>query len=179
MTHFLSKVFTLIAFLKYGACHRKVPNPSKCLFQISSSLQKKEREREKYTFPLFHKMPIFFPKHLFPWASGMYYTSAQQILIYKNLIALLWIFIYFIFSKIVPSAQPGDSQLSDFTCFLLQILSEFLGVIFYSIEELQNVVKCLFLSSDSGRDRYWSHYGWPYKQLAKILAHVEVPLQEK
>ena len=59
MTHFLSKVFTLIAFLKYGACHRKVPNPSKCLFQISSSLQKK-RERERNILSLCSTKCLYF-----------------------------------------------------------------------------------------------------------------------
>ena len=155
MTHFLSKAFTLIAFLKDGTCHRKVPCPSKCLFQISSSLQKK-KERKKCTFPLFHKMPIFFPKHLFPWAFRhiLYQCSANTL--YKNLITILWIFIYFRFSKIVPSAQPGDSQLSGFTSFLLQILSEFLVRIFHSIKELQNVVKCLFLLSETDIDHITS-----------------------
>ena len=156
MTHFLSKAFTLIAFLKDGTCHRKVPCPSKCLFQISSSLQKKKkRERERNVLSLcFTKCLYFFQSICFLELSGTYYTSAQQILLYKNLITVLWIFIYFRFSKIVPSAQPGDSQLSDFTCFLLQILSEFLFGIFHTIKELQNVVKCLFLHSDSGRGRY-------------------------
>ena len=113
---------------------------------------------------------LSFQAHIIPVLSKYFYTKI------KNLITVLWIFIYFRFSKIVPSAQPGDSQLSDFTCFLLQILSEFLVGIFHSIKELQNVVKCLFLPSDSGRGRYWPHYSWPHKQLAKILAHVAIPL---
>lgn len=155
MTHFLSKAFTLIAFLKDGTCHRKVPCPSKCLFQISSSLQKKKREKERNVLSLCFTKCLYFSQSIcFLELSGTYYTSAQQTLLYKNLITILWIFIYFRFSKIVPSAQPGDSQLSDFTCFLLQILSEFVVGIFHSIKELQNVVKCLFLPSDSGRDRY-------------------------
>ena len=138
---------------------------------------KKKKEKERNVLSLcFTKCLYIFQSICFLELSGTYYTSAQQTLLYKNLITILWIFIYFRFSKSVRSAQPGDSQLSDFTCFLLQILSEFLVGIFHSIKELQNVVKCLFLPSDSGRDRYWPHYSWPHKQLAKILAHVAVPL---
>lgn len=61
ITHFLSKVFTFIAFLKDGACHRKVPHPSKCLFQISSSLQKKTK-RERNVFPFVPQNAYIFSK---------------------------------------------------------------------------------------------------------------------
>lgn len=43
--------------------------------------------------------------------SGTYYTSAQQILIYKNLITALLLFFYFRFSKSVPPAHPGTHDL--------------------------------------------------------------------
>ena len=62
MTHFLSKAFTLIAFLKDETCHRKVPRPTKCLFQISSSLQKKKKRKKEMYFPFVSQNAYIFSK---------------------------------------------------------------------------------------------------------------------
>lgn len=84
MTHFLSKAFTLIAFLKDGTCHRKVPCPSKCLFQISSSLQKRKKRKREMYFPFVSQNAYIFPKafvslsfqaHIIPVLSKHFYTK--------------------------------------------------------------------------------------------------------
>lgn len=89
MTHFLSKAFTLIAFLKDETCHRKVPCPSKCLFQISSSLQKKKKKERNVLSLCFTKCLYFFQSICFLELSGTYYTSAQQIL-YTKILSLFF-----------------------------------------------------------------------------------------